>query len=126
MFFTFGGLAAYTHRRQEIPQHEDSGWIASRAEDRARSSLIHRSRSQPSQSDLRRTDLSSSQTATHHGYDGCVTLAITTYKRLDEFLGTVAGLQVGSFTKLHPQVDSATIESDKIQSHTSELSGKSV
>ena len=33
--------------------------------------------------------------ATEWDYDGCITLAITTCKRLREFLGTVDGLQAG-------------------------------
>lgn len=32
--------------------------------------------------------------ATGSGYDGCVTLAITTCRRIQHFMGTVAGLQV--------------------------------
>lgn len=158
MFFKVGGLCAQTHL-QEIPQHEGSKWIASRAADRVLSSSMHRNRPQLTRNGLPRTDLSSRLAATLRGtdcqtgvdacgmprrdggdiearnkrgaavkgsYDGCVTLAITTCKRLHEFLGTVAGLKVGSFIGLPPQADSTTIETDNTQSHNPEISGKSL
>lgn len=97
---------------QELPRHADPGWISLRAEDHACSIPTPPTstgdpplRSQFSESDTKPDPLVDIRTAAARGAvssswraeeidDGCVTLAVTTCKRLRGFLGTMQGLQV--------------------------------